>query len=265
MISRNTRTSEGSPGIPTPVNIMGVSVVPFETYDHALDCVDEAIAAKRKSFWVAINPIKVYNSWHQPELRDLLRRTDVGFCDGVGVSVASRILNGHHIKRITGCDLFFRLLVRAAQKQWRVYLLGASPESNAAARRRLQQTYPGLRIVGWKSGYFEDSEKVVEDINASKADVLFVAMGSPKQEEWLARYWKIIEASFCMGVGGSFDIASGRLRRAPKIFRLTGTEFLFRLALEPRKRLSNQKVLLSFLFQVLGRRLFGGTASTEWA
>ena len=265
MISWNTRPSEGSVGIPTPVNIMGVSVVPFETYDHALNCVEEVIAAKRKSFWVAINPIKIYNAWHQAKLRDLLSRTDVGICDGVGVSVASKILNGRGIRRITGCDLFFKLLTRAARRQWGVYLLGASPESNAAARRRLQQTYPDLRIVGWQDGYFEDSEKVVEDVNASKADMLFVAMGSPKQEEWIARHRQAIDASFCMGVGGSFDIASGSLRRAPWVFRATGTEFLFRLALEPRKRLSNQKVLMNFLLHVLGRRVFGATASTEWA
>jgi len=262
MISFNTKALEGSGSSPTPVNVMGVSVVPFENYEQALGCVETSIAAKEKSFWVAINPIKVYNAWHQPELRDLLGRTDVGICDGVGVSVASRILHGHGIKRITGCDLFFRLIARAARKRWGVYLLGASPESNEAARRELQKNHPDLRIVGWQDGYFEDSEEVVRDINASQADLLFVAMGSPKQEEWIARHRDAINASFCMGVGGSFDIASGSLRRAPRVFRMTGTEFLFRFALEPRKRLSNQKVLMNFLLSVLGRKMAGlGTSA----
>lgn len=261
MISLNTKTLEDPPPSPTPVNVMGVSVVPFETYDQALRSIEETIAAKEKSFWVAINPIKVYNAWHQPELRDLLRQTDVGICDGVGVSVASRILHGRGMKRITGCDLFFKLLSRAAQKQWGVYLLGASPESNAAARQGLEKMYPDLKIVGWQDGYFQDSEKVVEQINASKADLVFVAMGSPKQEEWIARHRHAINASFCMGVGGSFDIASGNIRRAPRLFRMTGTEFLFRLAMEPRKRLSNQKVLMNFLLRVIGRKISGVGAS----
>lgn len=243
---------------PPPLSIMGIPVVPFETYDQALECIGEAIESNRKSFCVAINPIKVYNALHEPELQNLLRQADINICDGVGVSIASRILHGRGINRITGCDLFFRLLSLASQKQWGVYLLGASPESNSAARSRLQEMYPGLRIVGWQDGYFEDSRKVVEQINASKADLLFVAMGSPRQEYWIGRHRRQINASFCMGVGGSLDVASGNIKRAPKVFRLTGTEFLFRFVMEPRKRLSHQRILFQFLLRIVGRKLSGG-------
>ncbi len=249
---------------PTPLSVMGIPVTPFETYEQALECIGEAIESRRKSFCVAINPIKVYNAWHEPQLQDLLREADFNICDGIGVSIASRILHGRGLHRITGCDVFFRLLARASEKQWRVYLLGASPQSNAAARAQLQQRYPGLRIVGWQDGYFQDSQKVIEQINASKADLVFVAMGSPKQEYWIWHHRRQINASFCMGVGGSFDIASGNLKRAPKVFRMTGTEFLFRFLLEPRKRLSHQKILLFFLLRILGRRLFGTPESVEW-
>jgi N-acetylglucosaminyldiphosphoundecaprenol N-acetyl-beta-D-mannosaminyltransferase len=221
--------------------------------------------SNRKSFWAAINPVKIYRAWHEPALLNLLRQTDACICDGVGVSIASRILHGRSIKRITGCDLFLRLLGLASRRQWGVYLLGASAESNAAAREELQKVYPGLQIVGWQDGYFEDSDKVVEQINASGADMLFVAMGSPKQEQWIRRHREAINARFCMGVGGSFDIASGKIRRAPKVFRMTGTEFLFRFAVEPRKRLSHQGVLLAFLLQVVGKRLSGTATPVEWA
>jgi N-acetylglucosaminyldiphosphoundecaprenol N-acetyl-beta-D-mannosaminyltransferase len=247
------------------LSIIGVPVVPFETYDQALESVEEIVESKRKSFWVAINPIKIYHAWHDPQLLDLLRRTDVGICDGVGVSIASRILCGRGIKRITGCDLFFRLLALAAKRRWGVFMLGASPKSNAGASKRLQQMFPGLRIVGSRDGYFEDSQEVIEQINSSGADLLFVAMGSPKQEYWISRHRQAIDASFCMGVGGSLDVASGSVRRAPWFFRVTGTEFLFRLAAEPRKRLSHQKTLLYFLLQVVGKRLFGARASVEGA
>jgi N-acetylglucosaminyldiphosphoundecaprenol N-acetyl-beta-D-mannosaminyltransferase len=222
----------------------------------------------RKSFWVAINPIKIYHAWHRPELLNILRQTDIGICDGVGVSLASKILHGQNIKRCTGCDLFFRLLSLASRKRWRVYLLGGSAQSNATARSELQKMYPNLKIVGWQDGYFEDSSTVIEQINSSRADLLFVAMGSPKQEYWIWQHRQAINAHFCMGVGGSFDIASGHLTRAPKVFRMTGTEFLFRLIMEPRKRWSSQKVLFSYFFRVVGRKLFGfavpaGVAKTE--
>ena len=259
----DTLTQEYPACMPAPLSITGIPVVPFETYDQALECISETVESRQKSFWVAINPIKIYNTWHQPELRRLLQQTDVGICDGVGVSIASRILNGQGIKRITGCDLFFKVLSLASRKKWGVYLLGASAESNAAARSGLQRMYPDLRIVGSQDGYFEDSQEVVADINSSGAKLLFVAMGSPKQEEWIGRHRQAINASFCMGVGDGFDLASGNVKRAPGIFRATGTEFLFRLAMEPSKRLSHQIVLLSFLLQVMGKKLSGDGHSME--
>lgn len=257
MTVTSAQTLKRPPTIPTPLNVMGIPVVPFESYDHALECVERTIESGRKSFWVAINPIKIYNAWHKRELRDLLQQTDVGICDGVGVSITSRILNGRSIKRCTGCDLFFRLLARASQKGWGVYLLGASAQSNAAARSQLQKMHPDLKIVGWQDGYFEDSQAVVEQINSSGASLLFVAMGSPRQEHWISRHRHEIDANFCMGVGGSFDVAAGGLRRAPKVFRMTGTEFLFRLVMEPRKRLRIQKVLLAYSLRVIQKKLFG--------
>jgi N-acetylglucosaminyldiphosphoundecaprenol N-acetyl-beta-D-mannosaminyltransferase len=249
---------------PAPLTVAGIPVVPFESYDQALESIEEAIQAGRKSFCVAINPIKVYRAWHEPELLDILRHTDVCICDGVGVSVASRILCGRSIARITGCDLFFKLLHLASQRRWGIYLLGASTEANAAACSQLQKTYPGIRIVGARDGYFADSSDVIKQINASGADLLFVAMGSPKQEYWISRHRQEIDARFCMGVGGSLDVASGNLRRAPRVFRATGTEFLYRFALEPRKRLSQQKILLYFLLRVIGRKLSGAGISVGW-
>jgi len=257
----NSQTPTDRAQMPAAVTVMGIPVVPFETYDHALGCIEAAIDSDRKALCVAVNPIKMYRAWHEPELLSLLRQTDINICDGIGVSFASRILNSRGIPRITGCDLFFRLLSLATRKRWGVYLLGASTESNAAARLGLQKMYPHLRIVGWHDGYFEDSSEIVEHINASGAELLFVAMGSPKQEHWIWRHRQLINASFCMGVGGSFDVASGSVKRAPRIFRATGTEFLFRFAMEPYKRLTHQGILLRFLLRVLGSKLSGAGTS----
>ena len=250
--------------IPRAVNVAGVPVVPFESYDQALACIEATVEAREKTFWVAINPQKCFRAWHESGLLDLLNRADVGICDGGGVSIAARILHGQAIKRCTGCDLFLKVLPHAAEKGWGVFMLGASPESSAGACARLRQTYPDLRIVGRQDGYFTDSAGVVEQITASVADLVFVAMGSPTQEYWIAKHRDQIDAPFCMGVGGSFDVVSGRIRRAPAFFRRTGTEWLFQLLTEPRKRFRRQTVYVPFMLRVLSKKLLGSVDASQW-
>ncbi|OHB76604.1 MAG: hypothetical protein A2Z25_06055 [Planctomycetes bacterium RBG_16_55_9] len=255
MTMGQAQTLTRAPQVPAPLDIMGIPVVPFKSYDQALECIEGIIESNSRSFWMAVNPTKAYHAWHDPELKRLLLQADVAICDGVGISMAAKILYGQRIERCTGCDLFFKLLNLASRKGWGVYLLGASPKSNAAACSNLQKMYPSLKIVGAQDGYFEDSNAVVRQINRSGAKMLFVAMGSPKQEYWIWCHRRSIAASFCMGVGGSLDIASGDLARAPKIFRATGTEFLYRLGQEPRKRWRMQKILIPYFIRIVERKL----------
>ena len=251
------RLTDKVTNIPESIYVMGVPVVPFESYSEALDCIEKAVESRKKSFWIAINPQKCYRAWHEQKLMDILNRADACICDGVGMSIASRILNGVSIRRCTGCDLFFKVLSLATRKEWSVFLLGASPKSNSRACMNLRQKYPGLKITGSQDGYFKDSTKIIEKINESNADMLFVAMGSPKQEYWIWQNWESINVKFCMGVGGSFDVASGNLKRAPKIFQNTGTEFLFQLITEPRKRWPRQKVYFPFMLTIVCKKIFG--------
>ena len=253
--SAEEQTNDLVEDAPSQLNIMKIPVTPFESYNQVLKCVEERIESNQKSFCIAVNPLKIYHAWQQPELLKILQKADLCICDGIGVSIASRILHGISIKRCTGCDLFFQLVSLASHKGWSVYMLGASSESNSAACEKIKQMFPSLKIVGNQDGYFKDSSEVIEKINASNADLLFVAMGSPKQEQWIWEHWKSISVNFCMGVGGSFDIAAGNLKRAPKIFRMTGTEFLYRLLSEPRKRWKIQKPLFPFFMRVLGKKL----------
>ena len=248
--------------LPRPLSVLRVPVMPFESYSRAVECVEQTIRSRRKSFWAVINPQKVYRATHDEKLFGILNSADVGICDGVGVAIASKVLHNRFLPRCTGCDLFFRLLAVSARKAWRVFLLGASPESNEGACRSLRKKYPGVQIVGRQHGYFEDSSKVVEQVNASKAELLFVAMGSPKQEYWISEHREGIDAPFCMGVGGSFDVASGTTKRAPKIFQRTGTEFLFQLMMQPR-RLRRQAVYLPYAVKVIKEKIFGPTVAPE--
>lgn len=249
-----TPPSGGRWPMPDPIHVMGVPVVPFASYPEALECVRHSVQTRRKSFWVAVNPQKIHKAWHDPELHSLLAAADVTICDGVGVSVASRILHGQGIPRCTGCDLFFQIMPLAAEEGWGVFLLGASAEANRLAAEKLRQRFPRLRIVGRQDGYFEDSAAVVETINASGADLLFVAMGSPRQEFWIRDHRDRIDAPFCMGVGGTFDVAAGTSKRAPRIMRKLGTEFLYQLLTQPH-RWRRQIVYFPYLFRVLRARL----------
>jgi len=239
---------------PQAVSVLGVPVVPFESYEQAVRYVAEAVEKQTPSFWVAVNPQKVHRALHDPELMEVLRQADAGICDGVGVSLASRILNGRSIPRCTGCDLFLKLIELAAERGWGVFLLGASPQSNQGAAQKLQERYPGLRIVGRQDGFFKDDQAVIRQINDSGADLLFVAMGTPRQEKWIRRHRGQIQASFCMGVGGSFDVASGTARRAPKLMQWMGTEFLYQLVTQPG-RWKRQIVYFPFVARVIGQRL----------
>ncbi|MCX5670446.1 MAG: WecB/TagA/CpsF family glycosyltransferase, partial [Planctomycetota bacterium] len=109
------------------MSILGIGVVPFDSYAEAVKCAEDAIAAGRKTFWVAINPEKIQTALGDARLRSVLAEADVGLCDGIGVAIAARLLHGVTARRCTGCDLFFHLIARAAEAGWRVFLLGASP------------------------------------------------------------------------------------------------------------------------------------------
>jgi len=241
---------------PERVSIMGVDVVPFRSYTHASDYIESVIESGQKSCCVAINPEKIHRAHRDPEIKAILQQADIGICDGVGISLAARLLYGHKIKRCTGIDLFLNLIDHAAQKGWKVFLLGASAESNETAYRKLLEMYGDLQIVGRHHGYFEDTNIVIDHINAADPDIVFVGMGSPKQEKWISANRRFINAAFCMGVGGSFDIIAGKTSRAPKFFRKTGTEFLYRLFAQP-KRWKRQLSLPRFAWAVLKAKVFG--------
>ena len=173
-----------------------------------------------------------------------------------GVVIGAKILTGEAVARITGVQLFLDLVERAEMENLNIFMLGSGPESNNGAYEKLLEIHPNVRIVGRQDGYFSNDQEVVKKINDSKADMLFVALGSPKQEKWITMHRNKIIAPFCMGVGGTFDVVSGNVKRAPKIFQDTGTEWLCRLIREP-KRFRRQLVLPKFIFLVLKHKLFG--------
>ena len=242
--------------LPKALPLMILHVTPFLSYRHACACIEGLIESREKAFSVAVNPEKLFKSENDQKLADLINSAQIFICDGIGAAVACLLLHGRFLRRITGVSLFYELVNAALTKGWKIYLLGASAEVNEGACKELLAKYPGLKIVGNHDGYFDDSEEVIREVNDSGADILFVAMGSPKQESWIAENRDKINAFFCMGVGGTFDVVSGKVKWAPAFFRKTGTEWLYRLLSEP-KRWRRQLALPKFLWLLFKYKLAG--------
>ena len=172
-----------------------------------------------------------------PELREIINRCDLVNADGMPVVWASRLLGRPLKERVAGVDLFEALMKRAAQTGWRVFLLGAREEVVARVRTLYVAKYPGLVISGHRNGYWKPEQEadVVAQIAQAGADLLFVAISSPKKEQFLGRYQAQLRVPFAMGVGGTFDVAAGHVARAPVWMQRIGLEWFFRFLQEPRR------------------------------
>lgn len=204
----------------------------------------------RKSFIVAINPEKVIKAQEDPSLKELLNKATYQIPDGIGIVIASKLKGGNIRERVTGIDMMLNLCKLAADHGKKVFLYGAKPGIAEEAKVKLMEMYPGIQIVGVMDGYEKDSEKVKNTINVAKPDILFVAMGSPRQENWIIANMNDLAPSVYQGVGGSFDVISGRIKRAPVFFQKIGMEWFYRLMKEPW-RWKRQLLLPKFIITVL--------------
>jgi N-acetylglucosaminyldiphosphoundecaprenol N-acetyl-beta-D-mannosaminyltransferase len=172
-------------------------------------------------------------------LRDALRRADLVYCDGYGVRLAARVLNLPIPNRMTGADWIWSLATLCELSGQSVYLLGSEPPLAQEAAKRLRYWYPRLDVVGAHHGYFDldspHNERVIEHINDHSPSVVLVGMGTPKQELWVDRYADQLEGAVVWTVGALFDYVSGRVPRAPGWLADNGFEWIFRLAVEPRR------------------------------
>lgn len=172
-----------------------------------------------------------------PELRDACRAGDLVLADGMSVIWALRLAGSPLPERVAGVDLMSRLLAEAGERSLAVYFLGARREVVTALAERCARAHPRLRIVGVRDGYFSASEHaaVVEEIRAKAPHMLFVGMPSPFKETWCELHRERLNVPVIMGVGGSFDVLAGYVRRAPRWMQAAGLEWSWRLLMEPRK------------------------------
>jgi N-acetylglucosaminyldiphosphoundecaprenol N-acetyl-beta-D-mannosaminyltransferase len=242
---------------PTRVEILGVPV-DCVTMEQAVQWGEATLAANQPRSVIAVNPEKVIKANQDPELLKRLQQAGLLIPDGIGVVFAVRLLGLGSLERVPGSELMPRLCERAAKKGYKVFLFGASQEVISRTAEVLRQRYSGLNIVGIQHGYVKEAEmpSVLSAINDSQADLLFVALGSPKQELWMTRYLPALNVKVCQGVGGTFDVIAGRVKRAPLAFRLLHLEWLYRLLAQP-SRILRQTALPIFAIRVLRKRVLG--------
>jgi N-acetylglucosaminyldiphosphoundecaprenol N-acetyl-beta-D-mannosaminyltransferase len=234
------------------------------TMDQAVELADSVLEGDVPHSVVAVNPEKVMRARSDAGLRDQLRRAGILIPDGIGVVAAARMLGLGQLERVPGSELMPRLCELASRTGRRIFLFGAAPDVNERAAQALSERYRGLAIAGTQHGFLPEQEMpdLVDRINASKTDILFVALGSPKQEAWIDRYLPQLKVKLCQGVGGTFDVIAGRVRRAPAAFRAVHLEWFYRLAADPR-RIPRQTALPKFVFHVFRQRVKNGFAKNS--
>jgi N-acetylglucosaminyldiphosphoundecaprenol N-acetyl-beta-D-mannosaminyltransferase len=206
--------------------------------EETLGRIEEFIRSGKPHQHVVVNVDKLVKASRDEELRRIINACALVNVDGMPVVWASRLLGKPLKERVAGVDLFEALMRRSGERGWRVFLLGARSEVVAAVAATYGRRYPGLVIAGWRDGYWQGEAQeaaVAEQIRASGADLLFVAIGSPRKEQFLGRWQETMRIPFAMGVGGTFDVAIGRVKRAPRWMQRAGLEWFYRFLQEPRR------------------------------
>ncbi|WP_121965653.1 WecB/TagA/CpsF family glycosyltransferase [Myroides sp. N17-2] len=208
------------------------------TMDETIDVITKSVDNQQPIMQIVVNAGKLVNMQDDKELLESIQNADLVNADGMAVVWASKLLGKPLKERVSGVDLFVKLVERASKRNESVYLLGASEEVVSKVADKFISLYGESIIGGYRNGYFteENELSIVNDIVSSKANYLFVAISSPKKEIFLSKYKEQLSSvGFTMGVGGSFDVVSGKVKRAPLWVQNCGMEWFYRFLQEPKR------------------------------
>jgi N-acetylglucosaminyldiphosphoundecaprenol N-acetyl-beta-D-mannosaminyltransferase len=238
-----------------PLRILGSRVDPVDM-DEAAQRIAQLLAQRRFAQVVTFGSEMAMYARRDPAYREVVNDADLVVPDTIGVVYAARLLGQPLRERVAGIELIGRICEICAHEHVRIFMLGAAPGVAQEAAAVLQSRHPNLAIAGCRDGYFSQAEEpeVLADVAASGARVVFVALGFPRQELWVRAHAAELGSVVCIGVGGSFDVLSGRLQRAPSLLRAIGLEWLYRLVTQPH-RLGRQLALPGFAALVSAQAL----------
>lgn len=256
MISASTTVA--APALPER-DLFGIPVAAV-TMPQAIACIATAIEARAPLHIGVINAAKVVNMRADEKLRESVLASDLILADGMSIVWASRVLGRPLPERVAGIDLMHGMLQLAHERGYRVFCLGATDDVLDKTVAEMRRLYPNAQIAGRINGYFKqpDEPAVAAQIAAARADMLFVAMTSPKKENFLAQWSAVMNVPICHGVGGSFDVMAGKVQRAPELWQRLGLEWLYRVKQEPGRLWRRYLVTNTLFLMMVAREMFAG-------
>jgi UDP-N-acetyl-D-mannosaminouronate:lipid I N-acetyl-D-mannosaminouronosyltransferase len=237
---------------PEQVAVGGINVMAFASMAQLLSYVIRDDGSVFAGAAIAINPEKVMKAKQDPQLQQLINNAELRYADGMGVVKVMQNKLGRKVQRVPGCETWEALMHRAADKKVPVFLIGAKPEVLQATKNKLEAL--GVPVVGAQDGYFKDENALIEQLRQSGAKVVTVAMGSPKQELFIEKAKKVLPDTYFMGVGGTYDVFTGNVQRAPALWCKLNLEWAYRLILQP-SRITRQWNLVVYLWLYLRGKL----------
>lgn len=215
------------------VEFFGFNIDTFK-FEEAISYAKQLIDGKVVSQVVTINPEMFEYATIDNEFSEIIKQAEMVIPDGVGVKIGLKI-NGHEVDRIPGIDFAKRLLEEAAKNNIPVAIIGAKEEVITKAIINLQEEIQNLNIVYYHNGYFNNNSTIFEELKQKSPKLVLVATGSPKQEKFIYEAKSILSPCLMIGIGGSLDVWSGTIKRAPKVFRVLGLEWLYRTITQPSR------------------------------
>lgn len=235
------------------VDVLGIEF-DHTTKTETVNTLKSLIKENKKTFIVTANPEIVMHAQRDPQYKKILQSADYIMPDGIGIVMGAKLLKNPLPERIPGFDLMKDLLNIANEEHYRVFFLGAREDVLNKAIANVNHEYPGIKIAGCHHGFFNENDpEIVDMVKGSNPDMVFVALGFPRQERWISQNSHLFEKGIFMGVGGSFDVLSGTVKRAPELWRKLNIEWLYRLIKQPQ-RLKRMAFLPLFILKVLRSR-----------
>jgi N-acetylglucosaminyldiphosphoundecaprenol N-acetyl-beta-D-mannosaminyltransferase len=250
-----------APSLPAPVWIWGLPLAPL-TFEQTLDAVEELIKSGEPHYFITANLHYAMLTAEDTRLPAVNEEAAFILADGMPMVWASRWQPRPLPERVAGSDLVPALCERAAERGYRVFLLGGAPGVAEEAGRQLLRRFPGLALVGVEAPPFrplssEEQAQLLARIRDARPDMLFVAFGQPKGEVWLAKHYKELGVPACVQIGATLDFLAGRVRRAPRWIQRLGFEWAYRLSREPTRLATRYGSNFLFVARMLLRDVFG--------
>lgn len=240
------------------VDILGVSFI-NTTRQQLIEKINDHIIHNERKFIVTANPEIVMKANQDEHYMNDIKKADYVTADGIGIVKAAQLLNTPLPERVAGYEVMLDMLTLANENHYKVYFLGATEETLQKMMQNVKRDYPNIEIVGSQNGFFDWSDTgISERIVTAAPDFVFVALGAPRQEKWISQHIHLFNKGIFIGIGGSFDVIAGTVKRAPVLWQKLNLEWLYRIVKQP-SRLKRSVAIPQFMIQIFKEKLKGTT------